>query len=769
METAVQRITDLLHRVDATRFGPVARMLLDQVVTLADTHGLDQVGYAARLRLLGWSARAGDTDTQLSAFAWCVGRNACDPIRFPAVVDGHDLLWYHKHVVSALVGSPLFTVDDVEAAIDEMAGQYHRAGIGESALWQARFQATVGLGRPEQAGRMLAAVHRAPRDAYSHCPVCSRAEEAEFHYLTGDDQAGLRLADEILSGRARCGDEPHTTISRTLLPLLRTGRPDALARARRLHLEGYRAACSAARNGPGTLPAIAGHLLFCAATGNEARGLEILEQHLGRLPADGLNQRAHLRMLSAIGVLLGAAERAGAAEQLIVAATGSGLEPVLGAHRGPWTVAGLRSAVRARATDLAAQFDRRNGNDSESRLLERDEQVLLIRHDLPLATRTAPRRAPAEPAEQTLARARALRAEAKNLADKDPARALTAARGGLRLALPLGNRELTVSTARFGAIAAMAMGEDEAAIEFARIAVTEAAAGELPGEPAFRLELGAALVRGGRAEEACLEIEEAMNRLRATAAPAADLALANYQLGQAEIGQDHPDEARLAYRNAIALASVAGDHAAATRYGLALGELMLSQDNPKGLTVLAGTVVSARNLTSDPQAQIGALHVLGRALVAMRHDALAERVLREALSTAALADEIPAVRYEHADVLDSISRAVSRDPARRREAVDLARRAADAFAAASADSAAGRALLNAASLLADDQPGEALTLMERAAGLAAEHPQMLVTCLDAMAGLLERLGRTGEAQLSRMRADGLRDQLVPGQFAVMPD
>jgi len=766
---AAQRITTLLQRIDAGLFGPVARMLLDEVVTLADTHGLDEIGYAARLRLLASAARAGDTEAQLSAFAWCVARNAGDPVRFPATTAGHDLLWYHKHVVDALVGSPVFTIDDVEAAIDEMDEQFRRAGVGLSAVWQARFQATVGLGRFETAAGMLTALRRTPRDAYSHCAVCARAEEAEFHYLTGDDRTGLALADEILSGRRNCGDEPHTAISHALLPLLRTGRVDARARARQLHLEGYRAACVAARNGPGTLPSIAGHLLFCAATGNEARGLEILEQHLGRLPADGLNQRAHLRMLSAIGVLLSAAERAGAGDQQVPAAAGARLEPVLGVHQGPWSVTDLRVALGSRARDLAARFDQRNGNDVETRSLERDLRVLDLRLDLPLATRAAPGRTGDASPEQVQAQARALRAEAENLADKDPARALIAARAGLRLALTLSNRELTVGTARFGAIAAMTMGEDEAAIEFCRIAVREAAAAELPGEPSFRLELGSALVRGGRAEDAVLEIEEAMRQLRAAGAPAADLALANFQLGRAETGQGHLDDARLAYRNAVALASVAGDHAAATRYGLAMGELLLSRDDPKGLTVLAGSVVSARNLASDPQVQIGALHVLGRALVAMRHDELAERVLREALHTASRSTEIPAVRYEHADVLDSISRAISNDPARRGEAIDLARRAAEAFAAASAGSEAGRALLNAASMLADDRPGEALTAMEQAAGLASEHPPTLVACLDAMATLLSRLGRDGEAHLSRMRADDLRDQLVPGRCAALPD
>ncbi|GLY18506.1 hypothetical protein Kisp01_55200 [Kineosporia sp. NBRC 101677] len=736
MDAVEKRLADLLARVDAAPFGVAGRALLDECVALADQHDLPEWGYAARLRLLASAARIGDTDAQLSAFAWCVGRNAADPERFPLQVGDHDLLWYHKHVVAALTASPLFTLDDVESALEAMQEQYLRAGAGMSAVWQARFQATLGLGRPERAAGMLAALKRTPRDEYSHCFTCSRAEEAEFHYLAGHDQAGLALTAEILANDLSCGDEPANAMAHALLPLLRAGRP---GEARRLHLRGYRLI----RSSPDRLRAIAQHLRFCAVTGNEARGLEILVQHLRLLEHDRLNQLAHLDLLSAAVVLLTAVEQAGAGDQPVIASA-------------PWTIRELLVALRARAAALAERFDQRNGNDFESRRLAQDEELLNTRYDVPLDTRPSPPPVLPVPAEQLHAEARRLRAEAENLADKEPARALSAAREGLRLALGLGNRELTISIARFGALAAMTMGEDEAAIEFCRVAVDEAATAELAAEPSFRLELGAALFRGGRAEEAGLEIEEALRQLRVAGAPPSELAVGHHQLGQAEAAQGRFTAARANYRDAIALASRSGDHAASTRYGLALGELLLSRDDPQGLTVLAGTVVSARNLTSNPQVQIGALHLLGRSLGAMHQDELAERVLREALHLADDAQEIPAIRYEHADVLDSISRAVSADPTRRDEAVELARRAADGFAAASARSEAGRALLRAASMLEHDQPGQALTLMERAAQLAAERPEVLVKCLDSLAELQERLGRTGEAHLSRTRADRLR-------------
>ncbi len=61
-------------------------------------------------------------------------------------------------------------------------------------------------------------------------------------------------------------------MSYALLPLLRTGRTD---QAREVHLAGYRAC----RRNPSMSGEVGRHLEFCALTGNEARGLELLAEN----------------------------------------------------------------------------------------------------------------------------------------------------------------------------------------------------------------------------------------------------------------------------------------------------------------------------------------------------------------------------------------------------------------------------------------------------------------------------------------------------------
>ncbi|MFD0329140.1 hypothetical protein ACFQZC_15570 [Streptacidiphilus monticola] len=75
-------------------------------------------------------------------------------------------------------------------------------------------------------------------------------------------------------GESGCDEEPHSSQALALLPLLRLGRLDE---ARAAHLTGYRKV----RGREAELSTVGQHLEFCALTGNEARGLELLAENRG--------------------------------------------------------------------------------------------------------------------------------------------------------------------------------------------------------------------------------------------------------------------------------------------------------------------------------------------------------------------------------------------------------------------------------------------------------------------------------------------------------
>ncbi|MDW4904173.1 hypothetical protein RB628_02195 [Streptomyces sp. ADMS] len=119
------------------------------------------------------------------------------------------------------------------------------------------------------------------------------------------------------------------------------------------------------------------HLEFCALTGNEARGLELLAEN--RNLFDEVDSPLDLLgFLTGVEVLLQRVELLGRGEL-----------PAAGYAGRTWTAAGLRAEVQGRADDLAARFDARNGTTAQSdrRRARLDRTPLLDALELTLRTR----------------------------------------------------------------------------------------------------------------------------------------------------------------------------------------------------------------------------------------------------------------------------------------------------------------------------------------------------------------------------------------------
>jgi hypothetical protein len=184
------------------------------------------------------------------------------------------------------------------------------------------------------------------RDA--DCAACARhAEGLEAAALRRDERA-LELWAPVLGGELVCAHQPHGVLGSAPLVLLRRDRPDEAARA---HRRGYRIS----RRKPGYRAAIGEHLEFCALTGNEHRGLELLAEHADWLtePAPGLAAQAEF--LTGASVLLARLAALGHAQLPVP------MPPSPGAHMpaGEVLTAGvLRGFVDAELDALAARIGR---------------------------------------------------------------------------------------------------------------------------------------------------------------------------------------------------------------------------------------------------------------------------------------------------------------------------------------------------------------------------------------------------------------------------
>lgn len=299
--------------------------------------------------------------------------------------DTERLFWMFKWITAEARNQPQVPLASLEGWLAEMRRRYRAAGHSPRAVYSCEVAVARHLGDRE---RMLEAYRRwlgSDRDAMSDCQAC---EHDEMGQLTRDldDEASLERWGPVLDGTHHCNRQPHEVLAWSLLPLVRLGRLDE---ARAHHLRGYRMV----RDDEALGAAVAAHLEFCALTGNEPRGLEILAEQSARWGHEG-DPLARLHWLEAVALL---------ARRLVD--RGHGERPVPGPDGFEWPAARLRAHVADEAYDLAARFDTRNGNRHVSDRTHRRITAEPLLAALPLDLRTEfvarPARTPGERAPDT--------------------------------------------------------------------------------------------------------------------------------------------------------------------------------------------------------------------------------------------------------------------------------------------------------------------------------------------------------------------------------
>lgn len=294
----------------------------------------------------------------------------------PSVFDAHDthtFHWLFKWVSSGMITLPEMPLATMEKWLAEMERRYRTAGHSERAVRQAEFELADHVGDTARAATAFAAWTAAERDSMANCHACELNDQGTYRVDQGDDERALATWAPVLDGSTACMEEPHRVLALSLLPLVRTGRLDE---ARANHLRGYRMA----KGNESLLASVGRHIEFCALTGNEARGLELLAEHAAHLGTekDRGNPWTRLQLSGGALVLLRRLVALGLAGQPAVPYAGR-----------PHTVGELHDALAALTASLAAAFDLRNGNDAVSSALRRRLDAEPLTDRLPLGVGTA--------------------------------------------------------------------------------------------------------------------------------------------------------------------------------------------------------------------------------------------------------------------------------------------------------------------------------------------------------------------------------------------
>ncbi|WP_086560334.1 tetratricopeptide repeat protein [Streptomyces africanus] len=315
----------------------------------------------------------------------------------------HSLHWVFKWVSSGMLDQPHIPLASIEKWLGEMEHRYRLAGHSERAVRSAEHSVAAHVGDLARAERAYAAWLAADRDSMADCHACELHGQGWWQAERGRDAEALELWRPVLEGEYACAHEPHTALASSLVPLLRLGRLDE---ARANHLRGFRLV----RAMESMRGAYAEHVEFCALTGNEARGLELLAERPAYFTDEGQPQ-SKLEFMSVVALLM---------DRL----TGLGLgdRQVPGPAGRAWTARELAAHARAEALALAARFDERNGTAYVSERARARMQRRPLVERLPLGVRSVrPVPAPAPPVVTAAATGQpdlpALLAEARRLSD----------------------------------------------------------------------------------------------------------------------------------------------------------------------------------------------------------------------------------------------------------------------------------------------------------------------------------------------------------------
>lgn len=328
-----------LRENDGRPYGRPRTVAAEEIVAAAEQFDDTKLMIAALLDLMEAYEYDGEQRKSPVVFARVLKLWDASPGEFNEWAE-RQVFWRFKWVASALLSVPDVPLAGIRRWHTEMRDRYRAAGHDLQPYYAQRFRLAAHLGTDQDSAFDLWAGRA--RTEYSDCLACEIRARADHHVRAGDDVRALEAWQPVFDGHRTCAEEPYTSHAHALLPLLRQGRTDEAVSS---HLVGYRFA-----RGKSSMAYQTGlHLEFCALTGNEARGLEILAENRDLFGGTG-DPLSRLGFLTGVEVLI-----AGLAER------GHGELAVSGPPGSNWTVATLLAQIRSEGRELADRFDARNG------------------------------------------------------------------------------------------------------------------------------------------------------------------------------------------------------------------------------------------------------------------------------------------------------------------------------------------------------------------------------------------------------------------------
>ena len=353
MSHTEDELWDMLRDAADMPYGAARTKLTEHVVTHADLLRAKELRFKSRLLLTSAYVYGGQPEKSFVTFAWCLAEFDRDPRGYRA--SRHALLWKFKATVAGLVRFPDIPLDRTTDLLEDIAARWRSGGHSPHAVHQLRHLVARHVGDRPAAEKWFDEWRAAPRDDLSDCPACDATGKATWLADIDEHHDAITVADAVtgqgLGDSTDCAEQPRSLLTALMIPYLRAGRHEE---ARDAHRRAYRAH----RPHLADLAEIGQHVEFCALTGNEVRGVDIVARHIGWLDAAPTPYDA---MTFAARSALVLRRAAAAGRRTTVHRPAYGDRPA-----GDMDLATLGAELAATATEIAQRFDLRNGNASTS-------------------------------------------------------------------------------------------------------------------------------------------------------------------------------------------------------------------------------------------------------------------------------------------------------------------------------------------------------------------------------------------------------------------
>jgi hypothetical protein len=349
-----EQVDQLLAQAAALPHGPTRVELCEEATRLADLHGDIALAYQTREQLVDAACFGGRPDLLIVGFSWCLSTFDRDT---DVGISSYQLLWRMKWVVGALPKFPEIELGTMYGMLDDMERRFRDYGGSIQPVVHKRRMVALQTGDFATAAAAHKQFMRMSRTFLSDCHACELDSLAGYWMDLGKNTLGVRKAEQLIDSGMSCAKVPDSTYADVLLPMVKLRRADE---AMKFHRKGY----PLIRRNVGDQWHWGQHMAFLALTGNDARAVKLLENHLPAVESshDPLATLAFLRStLITVECLADRKEKM----KLRLPADSPLADPT-----GEYDLAALTSRVRALALERSARFDRRNGNSYYAGLVD---------------------------------------------------------------------------------------------------------------------------------------------------------------------------------------------------------------------------------------------------------------------------------------------------------------------------------------------------------------------------------------------------------------